>query len=303
MLQSRRIGAARISSVMEYSGPTADPAFLFPAVPAEERTRALEANRSWMAPNFWVPSMNRLVMSMQLWVLHHGDEIVVIDTGVGNRKQRPAERMNMLNSLVIPWLEAAGAAPERVTRVINTHLHTDHVGWNTSWVDGRWVPTFPYARYHLPRVELDLYAGLHRQGAAHPYAACFVDSVLPVMEAGLVEPTDPGDEIGGLVAEAAPGHSPAMLAFRLRSQGEEAVFCADIFHNPMQIAEPGWNTRYCEDPAQAIRTRAAFLEHESASGALIMPMHFGTPFCGHIRRQGAGYAFEPAPWPALREAA
>jgi len=303
MLQTRRLGEARISGVTEYSGPTADPAFLFPAVPTEERARALERERGWMAPRFWVPSTDRLVMSMMLWVVHRGGEVVVIETGVGNRKVRAAERMNMLNTLVIPWLEAAGAAPDRVTRVINTHLHTDHVGWNTSLVDGRWVPTFSNARYHLPRAELDLYASLHRQGTAHPYAAPYVDSVLPVIEAGLVEPTDPGDAVAGLVAEAVPGHSPGMLAFRLRDGGEEAVFCADVFHNPMQIVEPGWNTRYCEDPALAARTRMAFLAAEAASGALVLPMHFGAPFCGHIRRQGEGYAFEPSPWPAPGEVA
>ncbi len=156
MIHHHTIGDARITGVIEYSGPTHAPDFLYPAVPKAERDAVLKANASWLAPNHYVPHMDRLIVTIQLWVLHAGGNTIVIDTGVGNRKPRAAAaRMDQLNTLVMPWLEAAGAGPEQVTHVVMTHLHTDHVGWNTVEKDGKWVPAFPKARYLIPKDEFD----------------------------------------------------------------------------------------------------------------------------------------------------
>jgi glyoxylase-like metal-dependent hydrolase (beta-lactamase superfamily II) len=157
IMQSRMLGAARISRVLEYSGPTHAPDFLFPG---EDRA-VFTANAGWLAPHHYVPAMQRLIVSVQLWVLHAGGNVILIDTGVGSRKPRQAERMNMLNTLVLPWLEAAGAGPEQVTHVVLTHLHADHVGWNTVLADGRWVPTFPRA-LHFPQGRFSLLEGSAR---------------------------------------------------------------------------------------------------------------------------------------------
>ncbi|KMO14872.1 MBL fold metallo-hydrolase [Methylobacterium platani] len=297
MIQSRTIGDARVTRVLEYSGPTHDPAFLFPDLPQAE----LDAEARWLAPNHYVPHMNRLIVTIQLWVVHAGGNVIVIDTGVGNGKPRGAARMNNLNGLVLPWLEAAGAAPGQVTHVVHTHLHSDHIGWNTVNVDERWVPTFPNARYLVPKTDFDHFQTALAKGPDPIIDNAFRDSLLPLVEAGLVDfiGDDTREVAGCLAVEPVPGHSPGMLSYRLRSNGEEGLFSADVFHSPLQIARPELNTRYCIFPDKARESRAALLARASERNALIMPMHFGAPYCGYVRREGDGYRFEGADWPAL----
>ena len=295
MIHHHAIGDARVTGVIEYSGPTHDPAFLYPAVDKAERDAVLQANASWLAPNHYVPHMDRLIVTIQLWVVQAGGNTIVIDTGVGNRKPRAAERMDRLNTLVMPWLESIGAGPQQVTHVVMTHLHTDHVGWNTVEKDGRWAPTFPKARYLFPKDEFDYWRGLYDKGDKDVNQGSFADSVLPVLDAGLGDFMDGTAEVAGCLApEPVPGHAPGMLSFRLRSRGEEGLFCADILHNAIQIVRPGWNDRYCLWPDKALESRAAGLKRACERGALLMPMHLGAPYCGYVRRQGDGYRFEPA---------
>ena len=295
MIHHHTIGDARVTGVIEYSGPTHPPDFLYPAIDKAERDAVLKANASWLAPNHYVPHMDRLIVTIQLWVVHAGGNVIVIDTGVGNRKPRSAERMDRLNTLVVPWLESIGAGPNQVTHVVMTHLHTDHVGWNTVEKDGRWVPTFPKARYLFPKDEFDYWQGLYDQGDKDVNQGSFADSVLPILDAGLGDFMDGKAEVAGcLVPEPVPGHAPGMLSFRLRSRGEEGLFCADILHNAIQIVRPDWNDRYCLWPDKALESRAAGLKRACERGALLMPMHLGAPYCGYVRRQGDGYAFEPA---------
>ena len=295
MIHHHAIGDARVTGVIEYSGPTHDPAFLYPAVDKAERDAVLQANASWLAPNHYVPHMDRLIVTIQLWVVQAGGNTIVIDTGVGNRKPRAAERMDRLNTLVVPWLESIGAGPQQVTHVVMTHLHTDHVGWNTVEKDGRWAPTFPKARYLFPKDEFDYWKGLYDKGDKDVNQGSFADSVLPVLDAGLGDFMDGTAEVAGCLApEPVPGHAPGMLSFRLRSRGEEGLFCADILHNAIQIVRPDWNDRYCLWPDKALESRAAGLKRACERGALLMPMHLGAPYCGYVRRQGDGYRFEPA---------
>ena len=295
MIHHHTIGDARVTGVIEYSGPTHDPAFLYPAVDKAERDAVLQANASWLAPNHYVPHMDRLIVTIQLWVVQAGGNTIVIDTGVGNRKPRAAERMDRLNTLVMPWLESIGAGPQQVTHVVMTHLHTDHVGWNTVEKDGRWAPTFPKARYLFPKDEFDYWRGLYDKGDKDVNQGSFADSVLPVLDAGLGDFMDGTAEVAGCLApEPVPGHAPGMLSFRLRSRGEEGLFCADILHNAIQIVRPDWNDRYCLWPDKAPESRAAGLKRACERGALLMPMHLGAPYCGYVRRQGDGYRFEPA---------
>jgi len=295
VIHHHTIGDARVTGVIEYSGPTHDPAFLYPAVDKAERDAVLQANASWLAPNHYVPHMDRLIVTIQLWVVQAGGNTIVIDTGVGNRKPRAAERMDRLNTLVMPWLESIGAGPQQVTHVVMTHLHTDHVGWNTVEKDGRWAPTFPKARYLFPKDEFDYWKGLYDRGDKDVNQGSFADSVLPVLDAGLGDFMDGRAEVAGCLApEPMPGHAPGMLSFRLRSRGEEGLFCADILHNAIQIVRPDWNDRYCLWPDKALESRAAGLKRACERGALLMPMHLGAPYCGYVRRQGDGYRFEPA---------
>lgn len=293
MMQTRMIGDVRVTRILEYAAPTHDPAFLFPDLKQAE----LDRHAAWLAPHHYIAPMNRLIVTIQIWVVQAGGNVIVVDTGVGNRKPRAIARMNMLNTLVLPWLEAAGAAPAKVTHVVHTHLHCDHVGWDTSFVDGRWIPTFPNARYLLPKTDFDHYRAETGQRANPIIDQAFADSVMPVVDAGLADLIADQREIAGvLTVEPAPGHSPGQLTYRIRSQGEEGIFSADVMHSPLQIVKPELNTSYCVDPAAARASRAALLARAADREALIMPMHFGAPHCGYIRQQGGGYVFEGAAW-------
>lgn len=296
MIQTRQIGRARVTRVVEYSAPTHDPAFLFPDLAQSD----LDAMADRLAPHHYVPAMNRLVITIQIWVVMIDDKVILIDTGVGNDKPRTAPRMRNLNNRVGEWLEAVGAGFDKVTHVVQTHMHSDHTGWNTVLKDGAWVPAFPNARYLWPRKDYDHW--LAAQGT--PDIAMdnsWEDSVKPVMDAGLVDfiEDDAGEMFGCLTVEPVPGHTPGMLSYRLRSEGEEGLFCADVFHSPVQVMDPSINTAYCVMPEVARETRARVLSEAAERGTLIMPMHFGAPYCGYIRRAGEGYVLEGADWPAI----
>jgi glyoxylase-like metal-dependent hydrolase (beta-lactamase superfamily II) len=295
VIHHHSIGDAQITGVIEYSGPTHDPAFLYPDISKAEREAALKASASWLAPNHYVLHMDRLIVTIQLWVVKAGGNVILIDTGVGNRKERAAAaRMHQLNTLVIPWLEAVGAAAQQVTHVVLTHLHTDHVGGNTVLDGGKWVPAFPKARYLFPKADFDYWKAEYEKDPGVNQGS-FADSVLPVLDAGLVDFIDETKEVAGcLTPEPVPGHAPGMLSFRLRSRGEEGLFTADVLHNAIQIVHPHWNDRYCAFPDKALESRAAAFARAAERGALIMPMHLGAPYCGYLRRQGEGYVFEGA---------
>lgn len=292
MKYTRQIGDARVTNVIEYSGPTHSIDFLFPTLPAG----LIDRNIGWMAPNHWIPEMQRFVITIQLWVLHAGGNVIVIDTGVGNSKRRPSVRTHMLNTLTLLWLEAAGAGPNQVTHVVHTHLHTDHVGWDTQFVDGAWVPTFPKARYLYPRSDYDWFRAKAEAGEfnAGQIAAILEDSVAPIFAAGLADFIDETKEVAGCLAvEPIPGHTPGQISLRLRSRGEEGIFCADVMHSPLQITDATLNTAFCIDSNQAAATRKAFLARAADRDALIMPCHFGYPYCGRVGRDGDGYVFVP----------
>lgn len=294
-MQVKQIGDIRVTRIQEYSAPSHDPKFLLP----EMDQQALEENESWMAPNHWIPHMNKLIVTIQLWVVHAGSNIIVVDTGVGNFKNRQdIPRMHMLNNLILEWLEAAGAPPEKVTHVVLTHLHSDHVGWNTRWVDNRWTPTFPNAKYYIPEQDFRFCEqGKNKEEKIDVFGESFNDSVMPIVNEGLSVMIRPGMEIADcLQVEDAAGHSPGQVAFRIRSQGEEAVFSGDIFHSPMQIVMPEINSGYCIYPDVARNTRYEFLNKAADTGSLILPVHFGDPYCGYIRRNGQGFSFESSPF-------
>lgn len=294
-MQVKKIGNATITRIHEYSAPTHDPAFLFPDLKLQD----LHEHTNLMAPHHWIPHMNKLIVTIQFWVVHAGDNIIVVDTGVGNFKPRDdIPRMHMLNNLILEWLEAAGAPAEKVTHVVTTHLHSDHVGWNTRWVDQRWVPTFPNAKYYIPEVDFKFCeSGRNKTEGMDVFGESFYDSVMPIVHEGLAVFIKPGMEIADcLEVLDAAGHSPGQVAFKLRSEGEEAIFCGDIFHSPIQIAKPMINSGYCIYPDKARQTRHDFLTQTAKNESLIFPVHFGDPFFGYIRAENNGFTFEPASW-------
>jgi glyoxylase-like metal-dependent hydrolase (beta-lactamase superfamily II) len=297
MIDTRQLGSATLTVVREYSGPSHSPNQLLP----EADQAVLEANRDWLSPDFWIPRVNKFVVALHSWLLQVDDKVILIDTGVGNGKERPSfERLHRLNTQFLGWLAAAGAPVESVTHVISTHLHPDHVGWNTQLVNNEWVPTFPNARYLMPRECLEYMNELYKDDPKHGYSNAYADSVVPLLQRDLVDVFESTDLlVGCLQAEPAPGHMAGQVSLHFESQGQHAMFCGDMIHHPVQVQRPDWNSCFDSDPALARETRHKLLSLAADRNALLLPAHFGNPHCGYVRRAADGFAFEPAPWPAL----
>jgi glyoxylase-like metal-dependent hydrolase (beta-lactamase superfamily II) len=256
--------------IIEFHAPTHDARWMLPGLSPHQ----LETNASWLRERFWTPRTNRLVFTYQLWLLKMPDALVLIDTGCGNHKHRISPYQNEINTPVLDWLAAMGAPAERVTHVLHTHLHSDHVGWNTRLLDGRWVPTFPNATYYLPKLDYDLFTQ-RRARSMEPemYEGAFADSVTPVFEAGMTRFVAEGDEVAGLAASATPGHTPGHLAYTLRLGGDEFVFCGDVLHSPLQVICPHLNSRWCEEPDLARASRHKLLRRAAERNATLIPAH------------------------------
>lgn len=257
----------------------------------------LRQHQDWMVPNFYNEDRKVFFSVIQIWVLKTPDKTIIIDTGGGNDKDRPlSARFHMLSLPFIEQLKAVGVAPEDVDMVILTHLHVDHVGWNTKLENGQWVPTFPNAEYIVSAKELEA-RDPKRGAASRPPAAwnTYLDSVQPILDAGKMRIVEGNEELmPGIKLVPVPGHAPGQMGVLVESGGREAFFIADVMHNPVQIHYPDWNSKYCENQDQARETRAKVLKHAADHGTLLFAGHFGFPHCGYVRRSGDGYVFEPS---------
>jgi glyoxylase-like metal-dependent hydrolase (beta-lactamase superfamily II) len=232
-----------------------------------------------------------LITSVHSWLIRTPHHTILLDACAGNHKPRQWwPRFHNLNTPFLERLAAAGARPEDVDIVMCTHLHADHIGWNTVLRDGRWVPTFPNAKYVMSRKECEFWdpRGKSPELAADPgRCVAFTDSVLPVLEAGQAQLVDGVHAIDdGLLVEPAPGHTEGHVLLKLTG----GVFCGDAIHHPLQIYMPQWNSRFCTFQDQARATRRKILEHCVESGALLFPTHFGAPHVTAIDAAGQGFA-------------
>ncbi len=286
-------GTAEIRAVTEFLGPAFAPDRLFPGLPPE----LIDRHRHWLAPDHYSVERRRLVMGTHAWVIRTRHQVAIVDTCVGNHKHRPGTPgFDRLNG---PWLERlaqAGVHPDEVDFVFCTHLHADHVGWNTQLVDGRWVPTFPRARVICSRTELAAAEQAAKvDGGGGDDRALWLDSVLPVLEAGLLQAVDDGFELdNGLRLEAAPGHTAGNAVVWLSSAGQRALFAGDVCHHPLQVVHPEISSVYCADPVPAAATRRRLLEACATTGARMMPAHWAGPLAGDIVAAPGGFAIA---WP------
>jgi glyoxylase-like metal-dependent hydrolase (beta-lactamase superfamily II) len=287
------VGDVEIKRVEETYGPGFPPHILLPDWSAEKVAEHL----SWLVPNYFDPKINRLISSVHSWVLKTRHHTILIDACAGNHKNRPDfARFHMLDRPYLANLAAAGVQPEQVDFVLCTHLHVDHVGWNTRLADGRWVPTFPNAKYVFSRTDRDYFdparGGAGARNATN--ALVFEDSVQPILDAKQDQVVDGTHELGdGLLIEPAPGHTPGHVLITLASQGTEALFIGDIMHHPMQIYHPEWSSAFCTDPAQVRKTRRGVLERCVSKGSLLYPGHFGAPHIGRVSEKRGGFAYVP----------
>jgi glyoxylase-like metal-dependent hydrolase (beta-lactamase superfamily II) len=225
-------------------------------------------------------------LGIHTWVLRTRHHTILIDSCAGNHKNRPSvPRFHQLNLPFLEGLAAAGVSPESVDYVMCTHLHVDHCGWNTRLLDGRWVPTFPNAKYLFSRAEYDHWRGpAGKQGVN---AGVYEDSVLPVVESGQAEIVDGEGAVGdGLVFHPTPGHTVGHVAVRLLSGADQAVFSGDIMHQPLQVFRPDWNSTFCGDPTHARASRRWLLEHAAETGSTVFTAHFANSSAGSVARRG-----------------
>ncbi|WP_405016068.1 MBL fold metallo-hydrolase [Kitasatospora sp. NBC_00070] len=297
-VQRMMLGDVEVIRLVEWRGTFLPAGDFVPGAGAE----VWRENRDWLTPDHWEGEDGRVAAALQTWVLRSGGRTVVVDTGVGNGRERPGSALFHQWQGDFPGLLArAGITPEEVDVVVNTHLHVDHVGWNTTAVDGGWAPTFPNARYLLPAAD-DAWFGPgngYAKGGRVDDRLLYEDSIAPVHQAGqavLWEGTHRIDE--HLTLESAPGHTPGSAVLRLASGGDRAVFVGDLVHSPVQILRPDCSSCFCLDPAEAAASRRRILERAADQRELVVPAHFGGAGAVEVRKAGEGFAL--GPWAAYR---
>jgi len=278
-----QVGDVRITRVVESEGPT-PVAFLFPDCAPE---RLLQ--HAWLKPAF-LDAQGKLLTSIHAFVLESGRRRIVVDTCIGNDKPREVPNWNLRKGRFLEDLAEAGYPRESIDVVLCTHLHVDHVGWNTMLVEGKWRPTFPKARYLFAKTEYEFWA----KSEAKNDRAIQQDSVQPILEAGLADLVECDHRITPeIVLEPTPGHTPGHVSVRISSRGSEAVITGDVMHHPAQCADLDLKTRFDVDPEAARRMRREFLEKYKDGRVLVLGTHFAAPTGGRVVRDGGAFRFIP----------
>jgi glyoxylase-like metal-dependent hydrolase (beta-lactamase superfamily II) len=275
-----KVGQVKITKVVELE-TVGSTRFILPLASNEE-VRKLP----WLIPHF-ATEEGRLKMSIHSLVVETPTRRIVVDTGLGNHKEgRGVPTWNNRKGPYLETMAAAGFPPQTIDTVLCTHLHVDHVGWNTRLVDGRWLPTFPNARYLFGRTE---YEHWRDHSDTEDKIAVFKDSVQPIVDAGRAEliPSDARltEEITLLPT---PGHSPGHMSILIKSGGEEALLAGDVAHHPCQMAHLAWSSTADSDPAQSPVTRRALFSRFADTPTLVIGGHFDA---GHIKRDGDAFKF------------
>ncbi len=283
-----RFGDIRITRIVELEQPLLEArSFL---LDWDEDAAALHEDR--MVPRHYRPESGLLVLAIQSFLVRTPRHTILVDSCVGNNKPR---NRPIFDRAAFPWMDrfvAAGIRPEDVDFVLCTHLHVDHVGWNTRLVDGRWIPTFPNAKYIFARAELDFWLEQSAERRMTRTGDYIVDSVVPILSAKqelLVEMDHQIED--GIVLEPLPGHTPGQVGLRISGGGDRAVLCGDLMHHMFQCRFPDWSTLACADPAAARRTRRAFLERHADGPVMVLPSHFPGPTAGYVVSKGGAYDF------------
>lgn len=258
--------------------------FIFP----QADPRELEAHRDVLADHIDAAN-NDVLLAVQSHLVRVGGLNILVDTCVGEMKPRPrrAEWSRRAATGYIERLAAAGCRPEDVDVVLCTHLHVDHVGWNTQLRDGRWVPTFPRARYLMSQADLAHWSDAFASDPSVNHGS-FADSVTPVIEAGLADVVEPGHMVAdGAAILPLPGHTPGQVGLDVdTSAGTRIVICGDAIHTPFQVLRPEHSSAFCSDPAGAAETRGALLERAAEDDVVLIPAHLRRPGMRIGRRLG-----------------
>jgi glyoxylase-like metal-dependent hydrolase (beta-lactamase superfamily II) len=274
------IGKVKITKIVELE-TVGSTRFILPLATNEEIQKL-----PWLIPHF-ANEEGRLKMSIHSLLVETPSRRIIVDTGLGNDKQgRNVPTWNNRNDPFLDKLTAAGFAPDSIDMVLCTHLHVDHVGWNTKLVGGQWVPTFANARYVFGRCEYEYWRD-HSVGPDK--VAVFSDSVKPIADADKMDlvPSDHRltDEITLIPT---PGHSPGHMSIHIQSDGHEGLLTGDVAHHPCQMAHLDWSSTADSDPKASAVTRRELFSRFADTPTLVIGGHFNA---GHIRREGTGFKF------------
>ena len=288
-MQRMALGGASVTRVVETQ------IHMRTSVFADTPAQAWPDNADLLEPHFWDREAGQWRIAMQSWVIEVDGLLVVVDTGVGNDRERP--HMPPLHQLSTDFLSAftdAGFAPAAGDIVVNTHLHTDHVGWNTQLAGDRWVPTFPNARYVMPEPDYHFF-GPGGEGENDGMRTVLADSVIPVTDQIQLW-SDDLELSASLRLRPAAGHTPGSSVLWLDA-GSPAVFVGDLTHCPMQIRRPDDACAFDVDPAAARRTRRRVFTEAARAGAMVFPAHY--PGHGAAVLATDGEAFNVDDWSSL----
>jgi glyoxylase-like metal-dependent hydrolase (beta-lactamase superfamily II) len=298
------IGAATVTRIDEIPLPNIVPSVLYPDLDAG----ALEQYGCFLADGSYDRNTGTLTESIHTWLVRFSGYTILVDTGVGNGKTQPATPQ--FEHLDLPYLDrllATGVEPGEVDYVLLTHLHMDHVGWNTRDEGGHWVATFPNAKYIFSRTEQRYNASPsgHKQAPDLPPATLgkpvrqpalnvYEQSVAPIIESGLAELIDADgvEFLDGISFLSTPGHSIDHASIRLRSGGQEALFLGDVMHHPLQVYRPGLRSVYCEFPEASRASREWILSYASENHALCFTSHFAESSAGYVSRGTDGFQWQ-----------
>jgi glyoxylase-like metal-dependent hydrolase (beta-lactamase superfamily II) len=277
-----RVGDIEVWRILEMNGPFLMPEELFPTAGTDvgDIINSLVHDQLCQITG-------RLILPVQGFLVKTSSHTVLVDSCVGNDKTVPGNPNwhQRSDNRFMAALTAAGVGPADIDYVLCTHLHTDHIGWNTKLDDGRWVPTFPNAHYLMPAAD----EAFFRQRSADTY----IESVLPVIEAGQAELVSSEHMLGDDVTLVpTPGHTPGHVSILLKSGPAEAIITGDALHSTVQCWQPDWVFKYDMDGEMAVKSRRKLLEGASESGRIVLGSHFTLPSIGRVKAQGDAFRWQ-----------
>ena len=285
------VGGIRIDRIVEQEEPFFDPLFFFPKLTKE----LLDENRPWLEPRFHDSVSGKMILCIQSYLVRTGKHTILVDSCVGNHKPRPTRPFwdQMKSDRYEKSLAAAGVTVGDIDYVMCTHLHTDHVGWNTKLENGRWVPTFPKAKYVFAERELAHWTERHaKEPQSFPW---ITDSVLPIVEAKREEIVKSDFAFNDLVSLVpTPGHSFDHYSVKVGKKGQDAIITGDMVHSPLQMKYPEMGMMADWDSEQAGRSRRSLFGQVCDTSTLVCTAHFPSPSAGRIVRDGDAFRFVEA---------
>lgn len=279
-MNSWEIGNIKVTRVVEMQ-VTGGSRFILPQAIPEEILPM-----QWLQPHF-ANDQGKLIMSIHALVIETPERKMIVDTCIGNNKKRSIDNWSNLQLPFLKDLQTAGYDRLEIDTVMCTHLHVDHVGWNTMLVNDEWIPTFPNAQYLIGREEYNYWSTTEPDQLND---GLLEDSVKPVFDAGLVKLVPMDFKVcEGINFEATPGHTPGHVSIHLESEGQHALITGDSIHHPCQIEKVQWSSSADYDQTASMATRQSLLEKYGESDVLIIGTHFATPSAGYLRKKKGHY--------------